>query len=223
MKNREIYRVKLNIDDRDYLLDRLEAILHDNLCRERSEEIIDSFAKYFVTEKKSKIICVVGPSGCGKTTLCEVARIELNIPVLVSYTTRPMRDGEKNGREHWFVGVDKKPLEKDMLAYAKFGDYEYWAEVGQVPDDGGSILYVIDEDGLRLLKEKWGDRFDIETILIKRNEDLLINDVGEERVLRDRNRKKIDDEEYDAIILNDSSLVKFLKEGIEVIRILMRK
>lgn len=223
MKNREIYRVKINVDDGDYLLYRLEAILHDNQCQERSEEIINSFAKYLVSKKKSKIICVVGPSGCGKTTLCEDAHVELGIPVLVSYTTRPMRDGEKNGREHWFVDVSKKPLEKDMLAYAKFGDYEYWAEVGQVPDDGGSILYVIDEDGLRLLKEKWGDRFDIKTILIKRNEELLIKDVGEERVYRDKKRKLIDEEEYDAIIVNDSSIIKFLKEGIEVIRLLMRE
>ena len=53
---------------------------------------------------KTKIIAIVGPSGSGKTTLAEYFQRQFCIPTIVSYTTRPMRAGEANGREHWFVG-----------------------------------------------------------------------------------------------------------------------
>ena len=52
---------------------------------------------------KPIIIALVGPSGSGKTTLSLYLQEMLNIPAICSYTTRPMRRGEQNGREHWFV------------------------------------------------------------------------------------------------------------------------
>jgi len=48
----EIDKVVMNIDDRDYLLDRLEAILHDAHCQYKSE-ICEVFSKYIVTETAS--------------------------------------------------------------------------------------------------------------------------------------------------------------------------
>lgn len=48
----EIDKVVMNIDDRDYLLDRLEAILHDAHCQYKGE-ICEVFSKYIVTETAS--------------------------------------------------------------------------------------------------------------------------------------------------------------------------
>ncbi len=48
------------------------------------------------------IITIVGPSGSGKTTMANIMS-ENGIPTIVSYTTRPMREEETNGKEHWFV------------------------------------------------------------------------------------------------------------------------
>ena len=49
----EIDKVVMNIDDRDYLLDRLEAILHDTHCQQYKDEICEAFSKYIVTETAS--------------------------------------------------------------------------------------------------------------------------------------------------------------------------
>lgn len=48
----EIDKVVMNINDRDYLLDRLEAILHDAHCQYKNE-ICEVFSKYIVTETAS--------------------------------------------------------------------------------------------------------------------------------------------------------------------------
>ena len=49
----EIHRITMSIDDRDYLLDRLEAILHDAHCQQYKDEICEAFSKYIVTETAS--------------------------------------------------------------------------------------------------------------------------------------------------------------------------
>ena len=57
-------------------------------------------------------IVLIGASGSGKSTI----ENELNnngFRKIVSYTTREPRDGEKNGKDYWFVTKDTF---KDMLA-----------------------------------------------------------------------------------------------------------
>lgn len=49
----EIDKVVMNIDDRDYLLDKLKAILHDTHCQQYKDEICEAFSKYIVTENVS--------------------------------------------------------------------------------------------------------------------------------------------------------------------------
>lgn len=169
---------------------------------------------------KSKIVCIVGPSGSGKTTLANIASKELKIPTLCSYTTRPKRDNEINGIDHFFVSKEEMPTKDKMLAYTKFGDYEYWASIEQIPIDK-PIIYVIDEKGLLMLIEEWGDKYEIVSMLIKRDKKLLIETVGEERVKRDHSRVKIDEDSYDAVISNNGSLTEFLKDGVETIKFLI--
>lgn len=169
---------------------------------------------------KQMIVCIVGPSGSGKTTLASIASKELNIPTLCSYTTRPKRENEINGVDHFFVSNEEMPTKDKMLAYTKFGDYEYWSSIEQIPEDK-PILYVIDEKGLMMLMEEWGDQYKIASLLIKRDKKLLIETVGEERVKRDHSRVKIDENSYDAVISNNGSLTEFLKDGVETIKLLI--
>ncbi len=52
-----------------------------------------------------KIIVLMGKSACGKDTIFNLLQQEerLKLKRIVPYTTRPMREGEENGREYFFV------------------------------------------------------------------------------------------------------------------------
>lgn len=51
----------------------------------------------------AKIFVFVGPSGAGKTTIAKA----LNMPAVLSVTTRPPREGEKEGRDYRFISEAK--------------------------------------------------------------------------------------------------------------------
>ena len=48
----EMKKVFMNDGDRDYLLDRLEEILHDNHCLEYKDKICDAFSKYITNDNR---------------------------------------------------------------------------------------------------------------------------------------------------------------------------
>lgn len=163
------------------------------------------------------IICIVGPSGCGKTTMARFIEKNLNIPMLVSYTTRPKRVGERDGVEHCFVTEDDMPPRNQMLAYTNFSGYHYWMPYSEIPYDGiGACSYVIDEKGLQMLRQKHPQDFNIKSILIKRDKKLLEQQVGIERVKRDLDRITIPEYEYDAVINNNGHIEDFLAESLHV-------
>jgi guanylate kinase len=55
-----------------------------------------------------KIIFLMGVSGSGKTTLTtELLKTYSNLILVPSYTTRPMRENERNGRKYWHISDEK--------------------------------------------------------------------------------------------------------------------
>lgn len=55
-----------------------------------------------------KLFVVMGKSASGKDTVFkEITRKGLNLKTVVGYTTRPIRDGEKNGEEYFFVSKEE--------------------------------------------------------------------------------------------------------------------
>ena len=53
-----------------------------------------------------KIFAIQGFTSSGKDTIAKRISEEFNIPILVSHTTRPPRDGEINGMSYHFVDDD---------------------------------------------------------------------------------------------------------------------
>ena len=76
-----------------------------------------------------------------------------HIKPIVSYTTRPKRETETEGVEHYFITPKeaKKKLEtENILAYTKIGEVEYFSTLESI---GDSNLYIVDPKGIKYLKE----------------------------------------------------------------------
>ncbi len=56
-----------------------------------------------------KVFCLMGKSNAGKDTMFRrlLAREELGLKPVISYTTRPIRACEQNGREYFFVPLSR--------------------------------------------------------------------------------------------------------------------
>ena len=163
---------------------------------------------------KQKIIAIMGPSGAGKDTVANILSFALNIPLLCSFTTRPMRDGEVNGKEHFFVKECKTPKEK-MLAYTEYGGYEYWTELAQVKD---SAIYVIDERGFLGICENFPDIELMSIYVAAKPETLKDRGIAPERTNRDEYRVSLDINSFDYVISNNSSLYRLLTNTLNVVR-----
>lgn len=110
---------------------------------------------------KGGLIIISSPSGGGKGTLIrEVLRSMPDITFSVSYTTRPIREGEQDGRDYFFVSrtefealIDKG----EFLEYAEVHGNLYGtsrAQVQKVMNEGTDVLLEIDVQGARILNEK---------------------------------------------------------------------
>lgn len=158
---------------------------------------------------KPIIIAIVGKSGSGKTYMAEFLRSKLNVPAIVSYTTRPMRLGEVNGKDHFFISEGQVPHKEHMVSYTKFGGYEYFSLHSQIPDNG-ICTYVIDEKGLEELTSHFTDRYEIISVLILCPvEKLATRGIDPKRIKKDRERKHLSTQFFDCIIRNDGSIEEF--------------
>lgn len=159
-----------------------------------------------------KLITITGPSGAGKDTVARMLSDLGGYKVICSYTTRPKREGEIDGVEHHFVEKCDVPHD-NMLAYTQYGGYEYWTTIDQVTD---KAIYVIDEDGLRTLCEKFYN-IKLFKICVSAEEDSrLRRGVSQERMDRDKKRKCLPLSFFNAVIFNNDSLSDLYDEVLQV-------
>ena len=92
-----------------------------------------------IAEKERIVIC--GPSGSGKTTLykelVKKSKFKKRLAKTVSVTTRPKREGEKHGRDYFFVSrrmFEYKIRAKHFLEYEKVFDHYYGTSKKQIRD-----------------------------------------------------------------------------------------
>ena len=106
-----------------------------------------------------KLFCFAGESGAGKDSVVKELEKKGYGKSICSHTTRPMRDGEEDGREHWFDTPElfhflQRTHPESVLAYTKIGEIEYMAMVEQLEE---SNFYVIDPHGILNLKSRFPD------------------------------------------------------------------
>lgn len=106
-----------------------------------------------MNKKKGAFIVISGPSGVGKNTIADIL-IDKGYGIYsVSVTTRGIREGEKEGRDYFFVSKEEfdKNIEKDnFLEYAQYGDNYYGTLKSYVFDNidsGTNVIAVVDIQG----------------------------------------------------------------------------
>ncbi len=161
---------------------------------------IEEYQNPMETNEKKKIMCIVGDSGTGKTLASLHLKYKLGANVICSFTNRPPRPTEVEGRDHHFVDI--MPDEIDTLALTVYGEYTYYALKSQV--FGDCTVYVIDEEGIRDLMDVNGDDYRIFTVYLMRDEKLRRGSkVKKNRMNRDKERKRFPISFYDYVIENN--------------------
>ena len=58
--------------------------------------------------RKGLMLVLSSPSGAGKTTICrEILKKNKDLKMSISYTTRPKRKSEVNGKDYFFISEKK--------------------------------------------------------------------------------------------------------------------
>ena len=111
--------------------------------------------------KKGLLFVVSAPSGTGKTTLCRaMTRVFPELHYSVSYTTRPPRPGDENGRDYHFISpaeFQERIDRRDFAEWAEIYGYRYGTSrslIETIRSEGRDVILDIDGQGARQLREK---------------------------------------------------------------------
>lgn len=114
-----------------------------------------------------KIYVLMGKSATGKDTVFKrlVGMKQLSLRTVVGYTTRPIRKGEVNGKEYYFVSIEKwQSLQKENKViesrtyHTVVGDWHYFtADDGQIDLKGQDYLFISTLSGYVQLKRHFGE------------------------------------------------------------------
>lgn len=110
--------------------------------------------------ERGDVFVISAPSGSGKTTICRllVEKVE-GLELSISYTTRPRKNGETEGKDYHFISediFDKMINLKEFLEYATVYGRRYGTSrdaVGKTVSRGTDVVLEIDVQGGRKVKE----------------------------------------------------------------------
>ena len=170
------------------------------------------------TLRRGLLIVLSSPSGAGKTTISRLLlEADKSIAMSVSATTRPMRQGEKPGRDYHFVDEAEFAA---MVAAGEFAEYatvfnhQYGtpaAPVRSALEAGCDILFDIDWQGTQQLKQVMRD--DLVSIFLlpptmgELERRLVARGTDSDAVIAERMRRAAGEiehwAEYDYVLVND--------------------
>lgn len=114
-----------------------------------------------------KIFCIMGKSASGKDTIYKnlLEKEELSLRRIVLYTTRPLRAGEKDGKEYFFVDRDRYEqfVREGKVIEARSYDtvYGVWtyftAADEQIDLKSGNYLVIGTLESYRKMREYFGE------------------------------------------------------------------
>lgn len=182
--------------------------------------------------RRGLMLVMSSPSGAGKTTISrELVRLDGNLTMSVSATTRAPRSVEVEGKDYFFLDQDgfKKMMEQgEFLEHAEVFGNLYGTPRGPVDavlSEGEDVLFDVDWQGTQQLEESAGKDLVSIFILPPSNEELerrlktRAQDTAE--VVRGRMAKAADEmshfQEYHYVIVNHD-----VQESVEQVQAILR-
>jgi guanylate kinase len=175
-------------------------------------------------ERRGLMFVLSSPSGAGKTTLTRMLIAESpELKMSVSVTTRPMRPGEEEGRDYYFVDqkrFDEMVAQDELLEWARVFDNCYGtprAPVEAALAAGRNVLFDIDWQGTQQLRGRAPT--DVVSVFIlppsvqALEQRLHTRAQDSDEVIRGRMKKAGDEmshfDAYDYIVINDNIGIAF--------------
>jgi guanylate kinase len=175
-------------------------------------------------ERRGLMFVLSSPSGAGKTTLSRMLVAETPaLQMSVSATTRPMRPGEVEGKDYYFVDqarFDAMVGKSELLEWATVFDNRYGtprAPVEAALSAGQDVLFDIDWQGTQQLRSRAPS--DVVSLFIlppsarALEQRLHTRAQDSDEVIRGRMKKAGDEmshfDAYDYIIVNDNIGIAF--------------
>lgn len=140
----------------------------------------------------SKIVYLMGKSSSGKDTVFrELMKKDLKLNKIIPYTTRPIREGEKNGREYFFtdesgyLDLEKNGKVIEARVYQTVhGPWRYFTVNENIDLENNNYIYIGTPESFMATKNYFGS-----DILLP----VLIDLDDGERLIRAINREKKED------------------------------
>ena len=137
------------------------------------------------------IIGLCGKSGTGKSSLCNEF-LKLGYSKVITDTTRPPREGEKNGVDYYFDTEEEFQEYLDMGEFIETTSYKvasgavwkYGTTIGQLNDAGENAIIILNPDGVKAFRDQSRP---IKIVLVESPEELLLTRL----VARGDNEKEI--------------------------------
>jgi guanylate kinase len=163
------------------------------------------------------LFIVSAPSGTGKTTVVErLVKITPNLRMSRSYTSRPMREGERDGVDYNFITREQFEQMAREQAFLEWADiYGNYYGTGAADTDrclvaGEDVVLVIDVQGARQVRSRGLENIGIFVLppsaaVLEQRLRGRSKDTGEQirRRLEVACREVTDVDSYDYVVIND--------------------
>lgn len=113
-----------------------------------------------------KLIIVSAPSGAGKTSIVKhLLKEQPNLAFSISATSRAKREGERDGKDYYFLTIDdfKRKLDNDeFLEWQEVYHNQFYgtlkSEIERIWNEGKHVIFDVDVLGGLNLKKIFGDK-----------------------------------------------------------------
>lgn len=169
------------------------------------------------TSGRGRLFVIAAPSGAGKTSLVKaLMELDRQLRFSVSYTTRPPRPNEVEGRDYHFVDERRfaaMVANEEFLEHARVFDNSYGTALATVREAlarGERLLLEIDWQGARQVRARLPEASSVFILPPSRaslEERLRHRSTDTDAVIRRRLQDSVDDlshwTEFDFVVVND--------------------